>query len=158
MMTSGLTSAIHCFENSKPLNTGAQYGVSVSPASHAAPMAGTCEQFTLATILAMVFHLRFASIALDRAAAVQHHLRIFLFCGARHFGGDLRERETVGGENLREEIDIAAELDHAVPVPLQDSLALLLCHRPFLQVLRLVRLELRALLGLHERHAEHVEV
>src|SRR5215470_3805407 len=54
MMTSGLTFAIHCFENSKPLNTGAQYAVSVLPRSHAAPMAGTCEQFTLATILAPV--------------------------------------------------------------------------------------------------------
>src|SRR5690349_15020357 len=62
-MTSGLRSAIHFLEKSKPLNTGSQYGVSVFLLSHAAPMAGTCETFTLATILATLLLQGFAHLS-----------------------------------------------------------------------------------------------
>src|SRR5215470_18425756 len=112
MTTSGLTSAIHFLEKSKPSNTGAQYDVSAWPRSHAAPMAGTCEELTLATILATVFALHLAAIPLDRTAAAQHHLRVFLLRGACHLGGNVLEREPVCGEELRQEINVAAELDH----------------------------------------------
>src|SRR5581483_345324 len=164
MMTSGLRSAIHFLEKSKPLNTGAQYGVSVLPVSHAAPIAGTCETFTLAMILATLFRLRLfgplrlATVALDRPTALQHHLGILLLGEPGHACRHELEREPVGREQLGEEIDIAAELDHATPVALENGLALLLGHRPLFEVSRLVLLELLAIRGLHQRHAEHVDV
>src|SRR3954471_20583599 len=64
MATSGLVSAIHCFDFSKPENTRFQYGSSVCLLSIAAPMAGTCDDATPAMILATVetsiCYLRFA--------------------------------------------------------------------------------------------------
>src|SRR6478672_4288460 len=58
MATSGLVSAIHCLDFSKPENTRFQYGSSVCLLSIAAPMAGTCDE----EIPAMIFatgHFRF---------------------------------------------------------------------------------------------------
>src|ERR1043165_4249382 len=58
MATSGLVSAIHCLDFSKPANTRFQYGSSVCLLSIAAPMAGTCDE----EIPAMIFatgHFRF---------------------------------------------------------------------------------------------------
>src|SRR5581483_2666127 len=52
MIRSGLSSAIHFFEKSKPSNTGFQYASCDFLLSHAAPIAGTCDTLTLATILA----------------------------------------------------------------------------------------------------------
>src|SRR5919205_607062 len=102
--TSGLASAIHSLDFSKPENTRFQYGSSVCLLSIAAPMAGTCDDATPATILAtfrrrLAGRLRFgclrlccrlraahqraacgasgpAAIAFDRAAAVEHHLGV----------------------------------------------------------------------------------
>src|SRR5580698_3661831 len=158
MMTSGLRSAIHFFEKSKPLNTGAQYGVSVLPVSHAAPMAGTCETFTLAMILATLLPLRLTAITFDRSTTLQHHLGILLLGESGHGRRDVLERQSVGGEQLGEKIDVAAELDHAAPVAFEDCVPLLRCHGPLLQVSRFVLLELLAVRGLHQRHAEHVDV
>src|SRR5579864_4262178 len=139
MMTSGFRSAIHLLEKSNPLNTGAQYGVSVLPLSHAAPMAGTCETLTLAMILATLFRLRLvgpfglAAIAVNRPAALEHHLRILLLGEAGHGRRNMLEGQAIGGEQLREEVNVATELDHATPIARQYGLALLLAHRPFLQ-------------------------
>src|SRR5215475_10324048 len=99
--TSGLVSAIHSFDFSKPENTRFQYGSSVCLLSIAAPMAGTCDDATPAMILAtfrprLAGCLRFgcfrclragderaspgaaglAAIAFDRATAVEHHLGV----------------------------------------------------------------------------------
>ncbi len=52
MMTSGFRCSIHFLEKSKPSNTGFQYGSCDFLLSHAAPMAGTCDTLTLATIFA----------------------------------------------------------------------------------------------------------
>src|ERR1700731_467280 len=52
MTTSGLVSAIHFLDFSKPENTRFQYGSSVCLLSIAAPIAGTCDDATPATILA----------------------------------------------------------------------------------------------------------
>src|SRR6185437_8001539 len=52
MMTSGLSCASHFLEKSKPLKTGFQYGSWDFLLSQAAPMAGTCDTLTLATIFA----------------------------------------------------------------------------------------------------------
>src|SRR5690348_10938644 len=157
-MTSGLRSAIHFLEKSNPLNTGSQYGVSVFLLSHAAPMAGTCETFTLATILATLLPLRLTAIALDRPATLQHHLGILLLGESGHGRRDELKRQPVGGEQFGEKVDVAAELDHAAPIALENGLALLIRHGPFLEIGSLVLLEFLAVGGLHQRHAEHVDV
>src|SRR6185312_4907323 len=56
-------------------------------------------------------------------------------------------------------IDVAAELEHPVPLPLEDGLALLRRHmrKMLVEIFRLVRLERLAVLILHQRHTEHVE-
>src|ERR1700751_5392619 len=58
MQTSGLVSAIHCLDFSKPENTRFQYGSSVCLLSIAAPMAGTCDEEIPAIIFA-TGHFRF---------------------------------------------------------------------------------------------------
>src|ERR1700688_4451036 len=95
MATSGLVFAIHSFDLSNPENTRFQYGSSVCLLSIAAPIAGTCDDATPAMILAtfrprfavrLRFRFRFrfrrrgglllgrlAAVALDRAAAGEHH-------------------------------------------------------------------------------------
>src|SRR6185312_11709368 len=162
MMTSGSSSASHFLEKSKPSNTGFQYGSWDFLLSHAAPMAGTCETLTLATILATLLAylcpLRLAAIALDRPPAVQHHLRILLLGEPGHGRGHELKGLPVGGEQLGQVVDVAAQLDHAAPVAIQDRLALVIGHRPLAQVLVLVGAELVAVLGLHQRHAELVDV
>src|SRR4029079_2548104 len=54
-MRAALRPAIHFFEKSKPSNSGFQYGSCDFLLSQAAPMAGTCETLTLATILATIY-------------------------------------------------------------------------------------------------------
>src|SRR5882672_3473010 len=112
MMTSGSRSAIHFFENSNPSKTGAQYGCCVLPRSIAAPIAGTCETFTLAMILATAlaprlaggrafglaatgFRIRLAAVAFDRAPAVKHHLCVLFLRGPGHERGHMLERQPV---------------------------------------------------------------
>ena len=63
----------------------------------------------------------------------------------------------VGRTQLGGEIDVAAELEHAVVVALQDRVGLLGRERKFLQVPGFIRLEGLAVLFLHQRHAEHVD-
>src|SRR5947207_9270585 len=109
------------------------------PWSSAAPMAGTCEQPTPATTLATAL-LRQAAVALNRAAATDHHLEVFLLGHARHRSRDILKGEPVGGGDLRSEVDVAAQVDHLVPIPLQDRLLLLLRHREPIHVSALVRL------------------
>src|SRR5262249_7593396 len=67
------------------------------------------------------------------------------------------ERMSVGRAQLGGEIDIAAELEHAVVVALENGVGLLTRERELLQVFRLVRLEGLAVRVLHQRHAEHVD-
>src|SRR5690242_754919 len=134
MITSGLRSAIHFLEKSKPSNTGFQYGSCDFLLSQAAPMAGTCDTLTLATIfatlLARLCPFRLAAIAVDRPSAVQHHLRVLFLREPGHGRRDELERLAVRREQLREVVDVAAQLDHAAPVALEDGLALLVRHRP----------------------------
>src|ERR1043165_1060050 len=102
MTTSGLASAIHSLERSKPSNTRCQYGSDVRWLSIAAPIAGTCEDVTpaiiLATALLSLAALRLRLVILDnarsgvgvlarpravaldfnRAAAAQHHVGVVL--------------------------------------------------------------------------------
>src|SRR5258708_39154796 len=134
MATSGLVSAIHSFDRSNPEKTRFQYGSSVCLLSIAAPIAGTCDDATPAMILATFrprfaagfgfrfgrlggFHLaRLAAIAFDRAAAGEHHLGVVVLRRPGHDGGEMAERVTIGGAELGGEIDVAAELQHAVVV------------------------------------------
>src|SRR4029078_12128461 len=102
MQTSGFAFAIHSLERSKPSNTRCQYGSPVRWLSIAAPIAGTCDDVTPATILATAllslagFRLRFcgfddarpgvgvfagpAAVAFDfdRTAATQHQVGVVL--------------------------------------------------------------------------------
>src|SRR5262245_19885498 len=96
MQTSGFSFAIHSLDRSKPWKTGRQYGSAVLPLSHAAPTAGICDVATPATILATALPLRLAAIALDRAPALDHHLRVLFLGSARHLCGDLLEGQPVG--------------------------------------------------------------
>src|SRR5713101_1368130 len=169
MATSGLVFAIHSLDFSKPEKTRFQYGSSVRLLSIAAPIAGTCDDATPAMMLAtsrprLAARLRFgfvppglAAIALDRAAAREHHLGVVLLRRAGHDRGQMLERVAVGGAELGGEIDVAAELEHAVVVALEDRLALLGGERKPLEVFRLVGLERLAVRLLHQRHAEHVD-
>src|SRR5262245_66117405 len=69
----------------------------------------------------------------------------------------MAERMAIGRAELCGEIDVAAELQHAVVVALEDCLCLSLREREFLEVLGFVSLERLAVLVLHQRHAEHVD-
>src|SRR5262249_20906650 len=172
--TSGFASAIHSLDFSKPENTRFQYGSSVCLLSIAAPMAGTCDDAIPAVILATfrprLGRLRFgfglarrlvaarlAAVAFDRAAAIEHHRGVVLLRGSGHHGGEMTERMAIGRAELGGEVDVAAELQHAVVVALEDGVGLLRREREFLEVFRLVRLEGLAVLVLHQRHAEHVD-
>src|SRR5580704_17336672 len=142
MATSGLVFAIHSFDFSNPENTRFQYGSSVCLLSMAAPIAGTCDDATPAMILATLrprfadslrFGFRFgrgggfglaglAAIAFDRATAGKHHGGVVLLGGPGHHSREMTERVAVGGAQLGGEIDVAAELQHAVVVALEDRL------------------------------------
>src|SRR5215813_9989317 len=186
MTTSGLAFAIHSLDFSKPENTRFQYGSSVCLLSIAAPMAGTCDDATPAMILATfrprLGCLRFgclrlgcrlcaragnqdialrpsgpAAVAFHRAAAVEHHLGVVVLRGPGHHGSEMTKRMEVGRAELGSEVDVAAELQHAVVVALENGVGLRRCERKPLEVFCLVRLEGLAVLILHQRHAEHVD-
>src|SRR6516165_10507638 len=97
------------------------------------------------------------TIAFDRAAVAEHHRRVFLLRRAGHEGGKMLERMTVGGAEFGGEIDVAAELEHAVIVTLENSVGLFRRETELFQILRLVRLEGFAVIVLHQRHAEHID-
>src|ERR1700681_2896402 len=124
----------------------------------AAPMAGTCEVATPAMILAMVraLPLRLEAVAVWRATTMQHHVGICLLGHPGHRGRELLERHAVSRAELGREVDIAAEFDHPVPITREERLLLVGGHREPLQVAGFVRLEGRAIVRLHERHAELV--
>src|SRR6202140_4849659 len=182
MATSGLVFAIHSLDFSKPENTRFQYGSSVCLLSIAAPIAGTCDDETPAMILATFWprlaarlcfrfsfrrllrrfgrlgHLaRLAAIAFDRTAAGEHHVGVVVLARSGHRRGQMAERMAIGGAEFCREIDIAAELEHAVVIALEDGVGLLRRQVELLEVFRLVRLEGLAVLVLHQRHAEHID-
>src|SRR5664279_1123954 len=99
-----------------------------------------------------------AAVALDRTSAPDHHGAVLVLGHAGHAAGHLLEALAVGGADLGEEVDIAAEGDAAVQVARQHRLLLLLGHRPLVEAGALVRLEALAVGRLHERHAELVQV
>src|SRR3954454_5782625 len=173
MATSGLAFSIHSFDFSKPENTRFQYGSSVCLLSIAAPMAGTCDDATPATILA-TFGPRFAArlcdcfglggfaalrgikaprpaaVAFDRSPAGEHHGGGVILRGARHGGCQMPEGMAVGCAKLGREIDVAAEFEHAVVVALENRFDLLGAEFPLLQIFRFIRLERLAVLFLHQ--------
>src|SRR4029079_7479831 len=100
---------------------------------------------------------RAAAIAFDRAAATEHHGGVILLRGAGHHGGEMLEGVAVGAAERGGEIDVAAELEHAIVVALEHGLGLLRRQPELLQVFRLVRLEGLPVVVLHQRHAEHVD-
>ncbi len=100
---------------------------------------------------------RARAVAFDIAAAAEHHLGVVVLGVAGHHRGEVLERMAVGGAELGGEIDVAAELQHAVVIALEYGVGLLRRQLELLQIFRLVRLEGLAVLVLHQRHAEHVD-
>jgi hypothetical protein len=98
------------------------------------------------------------AIAFDRTAAGYHHVAILLLAHAGHAAGHLLEAPAVGGADLGQEIDVAAETYAPVEVARLHRVLLFLAHRPLVEVGALIGLEAGAVLGLHQRHAELVEV
>src|SRR5271169_3939434 len=97
------------------------------------------------------------AIALDRASTAEHHVGVVLLRGAGHIRGKMLKRMAVGRTEFRREIDISAELQHAVVIALEDGFGLLRRKIEPFEVCRLVRLEGLAVLVLHQRHAEHID-
>ena len=123
----------------------------------ATPIAGTWEVAYPPTILA-ILPLRFAAVAFDGPAAGHHHGAVGVPVHAGHLGRQILEGDAIAGGQLGGVVDVAAEPQHAVPIPPQYGGALFGGHREAVQILRLVGLERRAVVGMPERHAEHVEV
>src|SRR5579862_7449485 len=96
-------------------------------------------------------------IALNRTAAAEHHLGVIVLGVAGHHRGEMLERMAVGGAELGGEIDIAAELQHAVVIALEYRLGLLRRELELFEVVGFVRLEGFAVVVLHQRHAEHID-
>src|SRR5579864_264149 len=103
MQTSGLVSAIHCLDFSKPENTRFQYGSSVCLLSIAAPIAGTCDEATPAMILATLRPLPFGLFG----ARFCFGLGGFAFAGFRR-AGRLAGRSGDDGGRLFELARLAA--------------------------------------------------
>src|SRR3954453_4436834 len=99
-----------------------------------------------------------AAVAFDGAAPADHHVAVLFLGHAGHAAGHLLEALSVGGADLREKVDVAAELDAAIEVACEHCLLLLLSHGPFVEISAFVRLEALAVLRFHQRHAELVEV
>jgi len=97
-------------------------------------------------------------LSLGRAASGEHHLRVLVAGHAGHRRGGLLETLAVGGEDLGEEINVAAFGDGGVVVAREHGLLLGLGHRPLVEVGPLVATEPLAVLWLHQTHAELVEL
>src|SRR5262249_14971748 len=126
----------------------------VCPGSGAAPMAGMWLVVKPAVMRALSPTLRHGTPAVWRAPAVQHHLLVVRHGHAGHRAYRLHVTETVGGEDLRQEVDVAAEVEHRVVVAVEHGLLLRLGHRPLVQVRPLPGLEALAVLRPHQAHAE----
>src|SRR6516225_623969 len=96
--------------------------------------------------------------AVGRPPAMEHHLLVVVDVHAGHRGHGLQVAEPVGGEDLRQEVDVAAEVEHRVVVAVEHRLLLGLGHRPLVQVGPLASLEPLPVLGLHQAHAELVQL
>src|SRR6516164_5043929 len=108
MTTSGTFWLAQAFVQSYPSNSGFQYGSAVLPRSIAAPMAGMWLVVSPAVMRAMSFTVPNGAPALRRAASGDHHLLVVLNGHPRHRADRLEIAEPVGGEDLREEVDVAA--------------------------------------------------
>src|SRR5687768_10453168 len=165
MQTSGLTPAIHSRSGGSLAKYGAQYGSSWRPLSIATPTAGMCEVPTAPTSSAMA-HPTFSAagciagggtVALDAAAAGEHHPDVLLLADAGLLGGQLLEGQAVAGGELERVVDVAAQLEHAQPVSREHRLALLGRECEPVEVALLVGAKGLAVGLVAQRHAEHVE-
>src|SRR6185312_11670174 len=80
-------------------------------------------------------------LAVRAAAAAKHHPRILLLSHTGHECRGVLEAVAIGGEDLREEVDVAAKGDHLIVIALQDCLPLRRGHRPLCEVGALVGFE-----------------
>src|SRR5215469_6058675 len=111
MTTSGRFPAAHALVHSYPANSGCQYGSPVLPRSIAAPMAGMWLVVSPAVMRATSGAVPHRAPAFGRAAPRHHHLLVVVNAHAGHRRHGLQVAEPVGGEDLREEVDVAALLE-----------------------------------------------
>src|SRR6185369_2888535 len=60
--------------------------------------------------------------------------------------------------DLGEEVDVAAKVEQAVVIAVEDGLLLLIRHRPFVEIGALVRLPALPVFSLHQAHRELVKM
>src|SRR6187401_316841 len=99
----------------------------------ARPIAGTWDVATPAVILAIALAPRVGPTPRRRPPTLEHHPRVVLLAHPGHRRRGVLEALSVGGEDLCQEVDVASERDHAVVVPVEHGLLLLLGHGPFVQ-------------------------
>src|SRR6516164_5096135 len=158
MTTSGTFWLAQALVHSYPSNSGFQYGSSVLPRSIAAPMAGMWLVVSPAVMRAMSVTVLNGAPALRRTASGDHHLLIVLDGHPRHRAHRLEVAEPVGGEDLGQEVDVPAQVEHLVVVAVEHGLLLVFGHRPLIEVGTFAGLEPLPVLRLHQAHAELVQL
>src|ERR1019366_1053533 len=99
-----------------------------------------------------------AAVALNGPPAANHHRAVVFTRRPRHRSRHGFEGEPRSRAELRDVVYVPALLDHSEPVAFQDRFALRFRQLEFIQVRRLIGEKRLAVLILHERHAEIVEV
>src|SRR5438876_4478358 len=128
------------------------------PRSMAAPIAGTWLVVSTAVMRAMSATFLDRTVSLDRPATGDHHGGVGLRGHPGHRAGGLQEALAIAGEDLGQEVDVAALGDARVVVAGKHRLLLRLGHRPLVEAGTFVGMEVGpALLG-HQAHTELVEV
>src|SRR5207253_6294573 len=138
--------------------TGPQYSLPALPVCIAAPSAGMWLLVMPVVTRAMSLLLPDRANALRRAAALEHHLGIFFLGHPGHRSGGELEALAVRREQLRQEVNVPALVDHPVVIAREHRLLGLRGDVPFVEIGALVGEEPLAVLFLHQAHRELVEV
>src|SRR5439155_26444002 len=94
-------------------------------------LATAFRSFAAGLVAAFGFRLRaaglarLAAIAVDRTAAAQHHVGVFLLGRTAHDRGEMLERVAACRAESRDELDVAGERQHPVVLTLEGGLAML---------------------------------
>ncbi len=97
-------------------------------------------------------------VAINRPTAGDHHRGMLVGVVLGHRGHNLDVTETVGRTDFGQEVDVATKGEETVEIAVDNCLLLLVGHTPLVEVGILVGFEPLAVVGVHERHCELVEV